>query len=170
MALLNDLLGAVLTSGGTQTIAEKSGTEKSQVEAVISGVLPILLKSMASNATSKEGAESLTKALDSHAQTKGTTEEQLKNADLSDGVKILSHILGGEKETVEKDLAKTAGVSTSQTETIIAAVAPLLLNQLGQQNKKEENAGGLGGLLGSLLGGDSAGGLGSILTNLVTGK
>lgn len=178
-SLLNNLLGTVLSSGGTNALAEKTGASGDQVQSVISSVLPTLLQSMTTNASDEKGSASLKKALADHAAVEDSAEEQLKNADLDDGAKILSHLLGGQQSKVEKAAAKSSGLDAAQVTTILAAVAPLLLNLVGKQTAKEEKKAGdssdlLGGLLSNMLGGStgqaSGGGIADLLIGLVTGK
>ena len=89
---------------------------------------------------------------------------------MTDGGKILNHILGSNSDSVFSALAKKNGTSNIQVSQILAAIAPALLGLLGKgQKSTNTSAGGLGSLLGALLGGGSiggsntGGGLGSLL-------
>lgn len=172
MSLLNDLLSTVL--GSSQTLSEKSGTSQNQVESVVSAALPMLLQSMANNASEEKGEASLATALSDHAKVQASPEEQIKNADQEDGSKILSYLLGGNKNAVEDKLAESTGVTSSQVNSILSSLAPMLLNQVGSQvgsqKQKGEGSNGLVDILTGLVtgksggnAGGSSGGLGSIL-------
>lgn len=143
--LINSLLG----DSSVNTLSKNSGVSQDQVQQVVGLALPVLMKSMQDNASTKKGEESLAKALAEHAESEPSDIAAfLQNADLEDGNKILGHILGSKKATVEKDVAKKAGLSQNQTSNILANAAPLLLSLLG---------GSLGGsLLGEVLGGGQA--------------
>jgi len=147
---LNDLLsGDVIAS-----IAKSAGASKGDTTNVLANALPDLVKSMASNASTKSGAQSLAKALDDHTTDEGIT-SLLKNIDLEDGTKILGHILGSDNDSVKGKVSKKTGVDKDTTSTILATAAPLLLSALGSEKKSSKtDADGLGDLLGSLLGKD----------------
>ncbi|MDD4095261.1 MAG: DUF937 domain-containing protein [Oscillospiraceae bacterium] len=159
MAGSKSILDTLLSGSSVGALSELTGAGGDQVQQVLSQALPTLIGGMKNNASSKDGEESLASALSAHAKDDTSDIASfLKNADLSDGDKILSHILGGQKPSVESGIAKKAGVSKDQTATILSAAAPLLLSLLGskkEEDEKESNSGGLGGLLGSLLGGGS---------------
>lgn len=147
---LNDLLSSDVIA----SIAKSTGASKSNTTSVLANALPDLVKSMASNASTKDGAQSLSKALDDHTTDAGIS-SLLKNIDLEDGAKILGHILGSDNDSVQSKVSKKSGVDNSTTSTILATAAPLLLSAIGSEKKSSKtDADGLGDLLGSLLGKD----------------
>ena len=167
---VNSLLN-LLEGGGVRTLAASAKADEAQVTAVLSDALPVLVGKMSDNASTKEGAESLNKALNDH-RTGGAIDVAsfLQNADGADGQKILGHILGDDRDAATKALSKKSGLSSSKVSTILSLVAPLLLSQLGN-NKKDDDASGLGGLLGGMLGSgsNSGGGLGASLLGSLLG-
>ena len=76
---LNDLLSSDVIA----SIAKSTGASKSDTSSVLASALPDLVKSMASNASTKEGAKSLEKALDDHTTDAGIA-SLLKNIDSQD--------------------------------------------------------------------------------------
>ena len=145
---LNDLL----SNDVIESLAKSTGASKEDTSSVLANALPDLVKSMASNASTKEGAKSLEKALDAHTSDDGIA-SLLKNIDAEDGAKILGHILGSNNDSVRSKVSKKSGVDSDITSTILSSAAPLLLSALGSEKKKAgTNADGLGSLLGSLLG------------------
>lgn len=156
-SLLTTLMNGVLSGSGAQALATNSGASNDQVQSVVSSALPLLLQSMASNASDKDGADSLAGALADHAKTDGSLAEQLQNADTEDGAKIIAHLLGGNAEKVETTLAKKNDLSSDQVSAILATLAPALMSSVGKEKEKEEKqSGGLD--------------LSSLLIGLVTGK
>ncbi|MDD4493313.1 MAG: DUF937 domain-containing protein [Eubacteriales bacterium] len=159
---LSKLLAETLLSGNTvSALSETSGAKGDQVEQVLKSALPTLLQGMQKNASTKEGGQSLSKAVSNHAKDDTSDISSfLKNVDIEDGEKILSHILGSNKNKVEKGVAKKAGLSSKQTSNILAAAAPLLLNLIGnkkeeEDQKEESDSGGILGILSlALFGGD----------------
>ena len=170
---INSLMG-MIGSDGVKTLAKLTNTSGSKVKTVLNDALPVLVGKMSDNASTREGAESLNKALNEH-KTGALIDAAafLETADSSDGKKILGHILGEDETAAVKALSKKSGVSGSKVGTILATVAPLLLTQLGNK-KDDDNAGSsaLGGLLGGLLGGGSqtnSGGIGTALLGSLLG-
>lgn len=77
---------------------------------MLDSALPLLLTGMKNNASTKAGASSLNKALKDHAKNDTSDIGNfLQNVDLSDGGKILTHILGDSKESEAASIAEKAG-------------------------------------------------------------
>ena len=146
---LTDLLsGSVISS-----IAGQTGTSEKDTRNVLANALPALVGAMAQNASTEEGAESLARALDDHTTAEGLS-GLLGKVDTEDGAKILTKILGGQNDAVQKAVAKKSGASKTDTTKILTMAAPLLLAALGSQKKKTKpQSAGLGSLLTGLLGG-----------------
>ncbi len=189
MATSKSLVDTLLSDSSVNVLGEASGAKKEQVQQVLANALPTLIQNMKKNVSTKSGEEALSKALSDHARTDtNNIASFLKNVDLEDGGKILSHILGQDKGTLETSSAKKSGLTANQTSTILSAAAPLLLSLLGKKKKDDdESEGGSGGLLGVLssvllgnkkddedsdggLGGALATGLGSLLGGKDDGK
>jgi len=162
---LSSLLSSLTGSESVNAISKNSGAQPSQVSSVLSKAIPVLLKGMQENASSQQGASALAKALDQHAGNSiSNVSSFLGNVDLSDGAKILSHILGSKNSQLQNGLAQKSGLTSSQVGSILASVAPLLMSYLGSR-KQSTNTGssGLGSLLGGLLGGQNNTGLNDLL-------
>mgnify|MGYP002624583997 CR=1 FL=1 len=162
---LNSILGALTAGSAVSDMSKQFNMNNSQVNSVIMSALPTLIGAMQKNSTTESGASSLASALTSHLGD-GIN---LNAASLTDGSKILSHILGGNSNSIISALAQKNGVSNTQVSGILSAIAPMLLGLLGK-GQKSNNVGtsGLGSMLGSLLGGSSttqssASGIGSLL-------
>lgn len=165
---LTNILGALTGNDAIGAISENLKIDSKQVSSVITSALPTLVGALQKNASTESGAASLAKALGDHASSAGNIISNLKGADLADGNKILGHIFGGNLTNVLGGISKQTGVASNSVGNILASIAPSLLAILGKQNGNS-GAAGLGGLLGSLLGGatqSQSGGLGSILGGL----
>ena len=146
---LTDLLSGSVIS----TIAGQTGTSEKDTRNVLANALPALVGAMAQNVSTEEGAESLARALDDHTTAEGLS-GLLGKVDTEDGAKILTKILGGQNDAVQKAVAKKSGASKTDTTKILTMAAPLLLAALGSQKKKTKTkSAGLGSLLTGLLGG-----------------
>lgn len=156
MALLDSLAGELLGGNTVSALSETTGASSEQVTQLVTAALPLLMTGMHQNATTEEGAEALSKALDQHAtKKKEKTSEMVKEADTEDGKKAVKHILGEKEDTITEGLAKKTGMSNEQVVTALSALAPVVLSLLGNE-KKSDNSSDLTSLLaGALLGGNS---------------
>ena len=156
-------IGRLLSGGGLSAISKRTKLKQADVARVLSAGIPALLSGMADNAAQAEGEAALSRALKDHEKvTAANVGDFLKQADLKDGKKILGHVLGTNQEALLQKISADTGVTKAKTTTILALAAPLLLSLLGNQSS---GAGGLTGLLGSLLGASGQGGnlLGALL-------
>ena len=149
---INSILGALTAGSAVNDMGKQFNLNNNQVNSIISAAIPTLIGAMQQNTATESGAASLSGALASHLGD-GIN---LSSSSLTDGGKILNHILGSKSNFVFSALAKQTGTSSSQVGGILAAIAPMLLGLLGQgQKSTNTGVGGLGGLLGGLLGGTS---------------
>lgn len=163
---LNSIISALTAGNAVNDMSKQFQMSDDQVNSVISAALPTLIGAMQKNAATESGASSLSGALASHLGD-GIN---LNSASLTDGGKILNHILGGNSGSVFSALAKKTGTNSSQVGNILSAIAPMLLGLLGQSQKSTNtDAGGLGGLLGGLLGGSSQQSSGGLLGGILGG-
>lgn len=164
-----NLIGQLINNDTIAQLAKGTKADEGQVESLLSSALPLLMQNMATNASTKEGKASLSKALDQHASGTTNVTTLLKQADTNDGEKILGHILGGNKSDVTSALAKKSGLSNKDTLTLLATLAPVLLSLLGDEKKKsskEDDGLDLGDLI-SVMGGLSGKKKGSNLGNML---
>ena len=163
---LNSIIGALTAGSAVNDMGKQFNMDGNQVKSVITAALPTLIGAMQKNTATEGGAASLANAFASHLGDSFN----LSSASLTDGSKILGHILGKDSGNVFSALAKKTGTSTNQVSGILSAIAPFLLGILGKgQKSTNTSVGGLGALLGGLLGGgstsksSSSGGLGGII-------
>lgn len=154
------LAGTLLSSDSISGLSAATGATGNEVKKVLSNALPALLNGAKNQAADDSTSESFVNALSQHA--KDDTEDVsnfLSKVDMADGAKIISHLLGSDKSAIVKEVATKAGVSQKKTNSILSAIAPLLLSLLGQQTQAENNSSAIGGLMGSLLGNADMGSL-----------
>ena len=151
--LVNGPIGQQLISGLSQQV----GANDSKVSSAISMALPLLLSQMNKNASSPQGAQSLTNALnDHHGSALSNVAGILNSPNMADGLGILGHVFGNKQNQVAQNIGNQTGISTGNVMQILATLAPLVMSFLGnqkQQNNLDSN--GVSGLLGSILGGMS---------------
>ena len=138
--MATNLLNQLLTKDTIAQLAKGTKADEGQVESLLTSALPVLMQNMANNASTKEGKDSLAKALSQHAAKTNTTNVTtlLKQADTNDGEKILGHLLGGSKNDITDALAAKSGLSSKNTLMLLATLAPVLMGLVG--NEKEKSA------------------------------
>ena len=129
MNLLSLLLTSMLSEEAIKNIAKVTGLSTSQVRRIVPLAVPMLLRYLTNNASSKEGADSLLGALKDHNDDR-TIAEQLLKSDEADGEKILGHIFGSGSNSVIGKLAKMTGLTADQTKIVLAVLAPVILSSL----------------------------------------
>lgn len=131
MNITEMITSQLMNQSVTEDLSKKIEAKPDQVEQALSMILPTLLSGMSQNIESEKGLEGLMGALQEH---KGSTLGSINQVDTKEGAKILSHLLGNKTSTVSKNVAKSSGLNTKQTDTLMASIAPLLMVTLGKQN------------------------------------
>ena len=167
MFSLQDLLGQQQGSEAVDQISQQVGAEPSMVNTAIQAALPAILGSLANNAATPQGAESLDQALerDNHASILDNLgalgpmifDQSTPTPKQADAGGILGHILGTNQGPVAQEASQKSGLPIGQVAQILMMLAPIVMAYLGRQ-KQEQNvgAGGIGDLLGGILGGQAA--------------
>src|SRR5687767_3874964 len=169
MYSLEDLLGPQRGNDAVREISDQVGAEPSAVNQAIQAALPTILGSLANNAATPQGAESLNTALERDHDGSildnlgglgglifgsGQAAAPPRQADAGG---ILGHILGGNQAPVVEEASSRSGLGAGQVAQVLMMLAPIIMGYLGRQ-KQEQGVGPdqLGGLLGGLLGGGQA--------------
>lgn len=168
MFSLQDLLGQEKGEEAVSEISQSVGADSSMVNTAISAALPHILNSLANNAATPEGADSLNNALDQHDG--GVLDnlgglgglifgagQQAAPPPEANASGILGHILGGSQGAVAQDVSQKSGLNMGQVAQILMMLAPIVMGYLGRQ-KQEQGVGadGIGSILGGLMGGGQA--------------
>lgn len=166
---LSELLNSPVGQSIVKSVAGQLGMNEGEASGVVNMAVPAILAGMTRNAQSRDGAESLNKALESKhdgsllnnlsGMLQGYTEELQQ-----DGNGILGHIFGNKLPAVEQGISQKTGVSMNKIAPLLAMLAPIVMAYLGKEKRQANTgAGGLGDLLGGLLGnsqqGKSGGGI-----------
>ncbi len=157
--LLNSDLGKTIVNG----VSQQTNQPASKTQDALTMALPVLMEAMRRNATTSQGAEGLLGALNSKhdgsiLNNLGDLFQGGVNADvLTDGGKILGHVLGNKQQTVQTAISQKSGLDANSVAQILKIAAPILMGVLGSQAKQKQvtNSGGLEDLLGGLVKGNS---------------
>lgn len=152
-ALLQGPIGNQLISSVTQ----KLGVNESQAQSAIATALPLLLTALNKNANNGD-SQGIASALDKHNGSIFDNFAGFLNGGVNtqDSLGILGHIFGNKQQTVETAVEKSSGLNSTQVMSILAILAPIVMNYLGKQKQTNNlDANGIAGLLGGLVGGGS---------------
>lgn len=157
--LLNSDLGQQIISG----VSGQANQPKEKTGQLLTMAMPVLMQAMKRNASTPEGAQGLLGALNSKHDGSildnldGLFSGGVDNDVKEDGSKILNHILGGKQQNVQMALSKKSGIDAGTVADILKVAAPILMGMLGKQQRQTQvsDQGGLEGLLGGLLKGNS---------------
>ncbi len=138
MSDITSLLSSVLTSDNLSKLSKETGIDSEKIGSLVSSALPTLLTQMADNASDEKGAESLSSALDDHAEKSESVASVIKNLDLTDGSKIIGHIFGDSTDSTAKKLSKSTGIDAKKVITGLAAIAPIVLAVVGKAKKSSK--------------------------------
>lgn len=169
---LSELLNSPIGQSIVKSVAGQLGINEKEASTAVTTAMPAILAGMTKNASSKEGAESLNKALESKhdgslldnlsSMLQGSVGELQR-----DGDGILGHVFGGNRSAIEQGVARQAGISSGKAGSLLSTLAPIVMAYLGKEKQQTNaGAGGLGDLLGNLLGsqqGKSGGGIMDVL-------
>ena len=167
---INELMNTMLSNDSVKELGTLVGASSKDVKSVLSSALPALLNGAKGQADNANTAEGFVGALADHAKADtGDIASFFSNIDIEDGGKIVSHLLGGDKDATTEKAAKKAGVDVTKSSNILSAAAPLLMSLLGQQTASSggSNSSGIAGLMGSLLANAD---LGSLLGGILGGS
>ena len=158
-SLLSSLLGSMTSDSSVSSLSHKTGLSSAAINALVQAALPLLLKSLTQNASSSSGLSSLIGALGQHTSKK-SIEEQIGEADVEDGEKIVGHIFGSNTSDVLSQLSKETGIEKEKVNELLGSMAPAMMSTLsaataaGKDSKAD--VGSLGSIVGGLAGGNAA--------------
>lgn len=120
--LLNDQVGK---------IAEKNGIDPVLAKSIASKVLPTIISSIWSKTEDPASAEKLLAAASTH------NEETADDVDMTDGMKMLTHLFDN-KDDVTNKIATDTWASTEDTDKIMSTLAPLVMAYINKQQQAGE--------------------------------
>ncbi|MEO0469664.1 MAG: DUF937 domain-containing protein [Bacteroidota bacterium] len=149
MALL-DQLASQFTGDALSQLSNQLGTDESTTSSAIGAALPMLVSALAKNASSDEGAASLSNALqkDHDGGILDNLGGFLGSADNGAGPAILGHILGNKQSGAQAGISQISGMDAGKAGSLLENLAPVVMGMLGKQQRSEGlDIGGLAGML-----------------------
>jgi hypothetical protein len=176
-----ELFSSQLGANQMDALSNAVGGDKSQTNAAIGAMVPLIVSALARNSKTPEGANALAGALDRDHDGGIFTKipSLIGQPDLFKGDGILGHVLGGKREVAQSAVSQSSGLSLANTGKLFAIVAPIVMGMIGAKKRQD----GFGAdILASMLNGfanhhendqpqgnDGGGGLLGTLGGLVAG-
>lgn len=164
MASILDFLDTDTGKQFVRSSSKQLGENPDKVKSALSMAMPMMLGALKKNAQTPQGAEGIDKALEDQKHdgsilsriTEVFQGENLGNL-INDGGGILRNIFGGNQNKVEEAVGTATGMDSSKIASLLKMAAPVVLGILGSQKRKDQvGAGGLSGLLESVMGTSTA--------------
>ncbi|MEL6675916.1 MAG: DUF937 domain-containing protein [Bacteroidota bacterium] len=149
MSLL-DSLTQQITGSALSGLAGQLGADEGTTQSAITAALPMIVGALAKNASTNDGAASLTNALskDHDGSILDNLGGFLSSTDNGSGAGILGHIFGGNRGMVEAGLSQMSGLGQGQAGNLLENLAPLVMGMLGKTKSQQGlDASGIAGLL-----------------------
>jgi hypothetical protein len=158
-----DLINAATGGSGLTQLGKQFGLNDQQIQSAAGQLLPAILGGVKKQAQGGNGLEDLLGQLGGNADAYLQRPDALARPEASDaGNVILGQIFGSKdvSRTVATHAAQSSGVSTDILKKLLPLLAMLATGALAKQGAAapEAGGGGLGGLVGSVLGGLLGGG------------
>lgn len=151
MSSLVDSVMGNLSEAQIAAIATTLGTDPAQARNAIEHALPLIVGSMAQNASTPQGAGALNNALGAHTglDISSVLANVLGGGGSGMGSAILGHIFGGNQAAANQGLGQTSGLGQQNAGQLLAILAPIVMAALANRAQGQAlSPGGLGGLLG----------------------
>lgn len=143
---LMDLLQGQLSDGLLNQLSQQiGGADTQQTQQAASGIISTLLGGLAKNASTPDGANALSNALDrdhdgsilDDLMGMMTGQNQPQNPKMTDGSGILNHILGDRQNSAVDMISKMSGLDSGKTSNLMSMLAPLVMGVLGQTKRQQ---------------------------------
>lgn len=140
MNALTQIITQQLSGDASRTIAQRFGISEATANRAVQIGVPLILAALARNANEPQGAQSLHQAINEDHD--GSIFDNLlgyvSNPQTANGAGILGHVFGGQKPTIENNLAQATGIDQSSAGGLLETLAPLVMGAVGQAQQQEQ--------------------------------
>ncbi len=143
MSIFEQITNSIGEKGVSQ-IAKQLGGDNESISKAISAALPTVLGAMGRKSGESEGQGILQQFLDENdddAPEDSADYFEQGHHEKRDVMPLLQGILGGKKDRIEDGIGKASGLDKSQVGKLMQMLAPLVINHLSKQGKKENREG-----------------------------
>jgi hypothetical protein len=150
MNALTQIITQQLAGDAGRTIAQRFGISETAANTAIQVGVPLILAALARNANNPQGAESLHQAInnDHDGSIFDNLTGYVSNPQTANGAGILGHVFGGQKPTIENNIAQATGIDQGSAGGLLETLAPLVMGAVGRaQQQQQLDPSGLSNLL-----------------------
>lgn len=147
MSGIMEMITQQLGGSMMQQMASKLGGNNEGVQRATAAAIPMILAAIKRNAGSRQGAESLSNALNKHSDggMLGGLGGLLGGSSgggsmMQEGGKILGHVFGGKQDNMASQLGKATGLGGKGAGDLMSMLAPMVMGALGKA-KSQGNMG-----------------------------
>lgn len=138
---VKSMLSTVVSQDSVKQISRSVNVPERDVQSVLMSAIPALLGGAMEQANDQSTASGFVGALNQHsASDTSNVTSFLSGVDLDDGMKIISHLLGGNSNSVAEQAAAKSGLDLKSTMKILAIAAPLIMSLLGKTAQTQQQA------------------------------
>lgn len=139
MASLLETLTSQLGGDTLKQIGRQIGSDEQQTQAATGAALSTLIGALARNAAKGDGADSLHRAIakDHDGSVLGDIGSLLREPESGAGDGILRHVLGSNRQRVERGLSQSTGMRQDSAGKLLEMLAPMVLSALGKQQRTQ---------------------------------
>ena len=151
MNAITQMITQQLAGTASKQIAARLGVSESTANMAIQLAVPLIVAALARNASQPQGAQDLHQAVadDHDGSILDNLGGYLSSPQQGDGADILGHVLGGQRGSVETNVAQATGMDPASAGNLMEILAPVVMGALGKtQQQNSLDSSGLADYLG----------------------
>ena len=137
MNAITQLITQQIAGAAAGQLAARLGVSQSTAQTAVQLAVPLIVAALARNAAQPEGAQQIHDAVnrDHDGSILDNLMGYLNNPQAANGAGILGHVLGGQRPTVESNLAQATGMDPNAAGGLLEMVAPLVMGAVGREQQ-----------------------------------
>ncbi len=138
MNVISEMITQRISGAVAGQLAQRLGISESTAQSAVQLAVPLILAALARNASQPQGAQELHQAVanDHDGSILDQLSSYLGNPQAANGSGILGHVLGGQRPTVENNLAQATGLDQNSAGSLLEMVAPLVMGAVGREQQQ----------------------------------
>jgi hypothetical protein len=137
MNAITQLITQQIAGAAAGQLAARLGVSETTAQTAVQLAVPLIVAALARNAAQPEGAQQIHDAVnrDHDGSILDNLMGYLNNPQAANGAGILGHVLGGQRPSVESNLAKATGMDPNAAGNLLEMVAPLVMGAVGREQQ-----------------------------------
>ena len=138
MNAISEIINQRISGAAGDQLAQRLGISQSTAQTAVQLAVPLIMAALARNAAQPQGAQELHQAVasDHDGSILDQVSSYLGNPQAANGSGILGHVLGGQRPSVENNLAQATGLDQSSAGSLLEVVAPLVMGAVGREQQQ----------------------------------